>query len=339
MFLRSLCLPVYLLMLARPAQSQNLDSVRMVGAGTTSPAAIYAAWFREFEKTHPNIHFSYMPFGSGEGVHMVSSGKADFGGTDAPMTRAQLAKAGVRQFPTVLGAVVPIYDLAGVVHPLKFSPQVLAGIYLGTIKQWNDAAISRLNPGAELPASEIIVFHSTPGRGAAFVWSDFLSKTSVEWRRKVGAGTSVGWPTGRPAEGNGNLAQLVKQTPNSIGYVWLASALSSGLAYGQVQNAAGRFVTANSVSVAAAASTAAKTMPADFCVSITNPPGERAYPIASFIWLVVPENSGTAEKREAMRQFLSWVLTSGQAHVVPAGFAQLPAEVIAKELTALGKTE
>jgi len=335
---RRLCLSICLFMLVRSARSQNYD-VQLVGAGTSMPLEINAVWFQEFEKVHPTIRLRYMPFGSGVGAELVRFGKVDFAGSDVPMTKAQLSKAGVLQFPTVLGAVVPVYNLPGVTVPLKFSSQVLAGIYLGTVRHWNDTAISRLNPDADLPASEIIVFHSTEGRGSAYVWSDFLSKVSEEWRRKVGAGTSIAWPTGRPAAGTGNLAQSVKQTPNSIGYVWLDYALRNRLAYGRVQNAAGNFVTADTASVAAAASAAARTMSSDFRVSITNASGERAYPIASFTWLLVPQRAETAEKQRATRQFLSWVLTSGQGYAEGAGFVRLPADVVAKELTVLDKME
>jgi len=338
MRLPRLCLSICLFMLVSPAWPQNYD-VHMVGAGTTMPLEINRVWFREFEKVHPNIHFHYMPFGSGEGSDLVRTGKVDFAGTDVPMTSAQLSKAGVLQFPTVLGAVVPAYNLPGVGAPLKFSPEVLAAIYLGTIKDWNDPAISRLNPKATLPASEIIVFHSAKGRGSAYVWSDFLSKVSEEWRRKVGSGASVVWPTGHSAPGSTNLAQLVKETPNSIGYAWLVDALGNGLAYGQVQNAAGNFITASPASVAAAASTVSRTMPSNFRVSITNAPGKRAYPIASFTWLLVPKKAETVEKQRAMRQFLSWMLTNGQIYVEGDGLVRLPAEVVAEELTVIDKIE
>ena len=338
MWLRSLWTLICLFMLVTCARSQNYD-VQLVGAGTSMPVEINAVWFQEFEKVHPTIHLHYMPFGSGEGTDFLRSGKVDFAGTDVPMTSAQLSKAGLLQLPTVLGAVVPAYNLPGVSVPLRFSPQVLAGIYLGTIKHWNDPAISRLNPDADLPASEIIVFHSTQGRGSAYVWSDFLSKVSEEWRRKIGAGASVTWPTGHSAEGTGNLAQLVKQTPNSIGYVWLAYALRNRLAYGRVQNSAGNFVTADAASVAAAASATARTMPSNFCVSITNASGERAYPIASFTWLLVPQRAETAEKQRALRQFMGWVLSSGQEYAEGAGLVRLPAEVVSKELTVLNKME
>jgi len=334
----SLLLLICLFMLASSAWSQKSD-IELVGAGTSMPLGINAVWFREFERVYPEIHLRYMPFGSDEGTDLVRSGKVDFAGSDVPMTNAQLSKARLSQFPTVLGAVVPVYNLPGVTLQVRFSAQVLAGIYLGTIKYWNDPAISGLNPNATLPASEIIVYHSTRGRGSAYVWSDFLSKVSEEWRMKIGASSTVPWPTGRPAAGAGNLALSVKQTPNSIGYVWLDYALRAGLTYGRVQNAAGNFVSADTASIAAAASAAARAIPSDSRVSITNAPGERAYPIASFTWLVVPESAETADKQRAMRQFISWVLTSGQGYVAGVGYAPLPRGVAVKELTVLDKSE
>jgi len=335
MGLRKPCLPICLLLLFVPARCRGAQNIQLVGVGSTTPISIYSLWFREFEKAHPNVHFSYIPSGSSDGVAMVSTGKADFGGTDAPMTNDQLAKAGVLQFPTVLGALVPVYNLPGV-GPLKFSQRVLAGIYLGKIKRWNDPALVRLNPGTQMPARPIVVFHSAAGRGSAYVWSDFLSKVSEEWRTKVGVGTHIAWPTGTAADGNGNLADAVKHTPDSIGYVWFSYAVGRGLAYGQVQNAAGKFVTPDCSSVAVSVAAAAvHTMPADFRLSITNSPGERAYPIASFTWLLVPQRLGSAEKREAMQQFLTWVLSNGQSYAATTGFAPLPAALVAKELAAI----
>jgi phosphate transport system substrate-binding protein len=326
---RKLCLPICLLLLFRPAWSQNIPNIQLVGVGSSNPLAIYSLWFREFQKTHPNLYISYMPSGSSDGIDMVSSGNADFGATEVPMTSDQLAKAGVLQFPALLGAVVPVYNLPGAVRPLKFSQRILAGIYLGTITRWNDPALASLNPEAQLPASKILVFHSTEGRGAGYVWSDFLSKASAEWRTRVGTGTNIVWPTGVAAAGNGNLAAQVQQTPNSIGYVWFGYAVLHGLSYGSVQNSAGHFVTPDSASVAAAA---VKTMPADFRISITNPPGERSYPIASFIWLLVPKTAESPQKQEAMRQFLNWMLTDGQTYAATFGLTPVPAAVVTKEL-------
>ena len=336
MGLRKLCLPICLLLLFGPAQSQGAENIQLVGVGSTTPVAIYSLWFREFEKAHPNVHFSYIPSGSSDGIAMVSSGKADFGGTDVPMTSDQLARAEVLQFPAILGALVPVYNLSGAGRPLRFSQHVLAGIYLGRIKRWNDPALVQLNPAAQLPASQIVVFHSTAGRGSAYVWSDFLSKASEEWRTKVGTGADIRWPTGTAADGNGKMADAVSHTPDSIGYVWFSYAVGPGLAYGLVQNAAGKFVTPDSASMAAAA---VNTMPAGSRLSITNSPGERSYPIASFTWLLVPKTVESAEKREAMRQFLGWALSNGQSYAATTGFAPLPAMLVTKELEAIKKTE
>jgi phosphate transport system substrate-binding protein len=329
MWPRKLCLPICLLLLFRPAWSQNIPNIQLVGVGSSNPLAIYSLWFREFQKTHPNLYFSYMPSGSSDGIDMVSSGNADFGATEVPMTSDQLAKTGVLQFPALLGAVVPVYNLHGAVHPLKFSQRILAGIYLGTITRWNDPALVSLNPEAQLPASKIVVFHSTEGRGAGYVWSDFLSKASAEWRTRVGTGANIVWPTGVAVAGNGNLAAQVKQTPNSIGYVWFGYAVLHGLAYGSVQNSAGHFVTPDPVSVTSAA---VKTMPADFRISITNSPGERSYPITSFIWLLVPKIAESPQKQESMRQFLNWMLTDGQTYAATFGLTPVPAAVVTKEL-------
>jgi phosphate transport system substrate-binding protein len=339
MCLQKLCLPICLLLLLPPVWSQSSASIQLVGVGSTTPVVIYTTWFREFQKTHPNLHFSYMPSGSSDGIDLVSSGKADFGGTDVPMTKDQLGNAGVLQFPAVLGAVVPVYNLPDAVGPLKFSQRILAGIYLGRIKRWNDPALVELNPEAQLPASKIVVFHSSEGRGSTYVWSDFLSKASEEWRTRVGAGAHITQPTGVTVEGNGRLAAAIKQTPNSIGYVWFGYAQMYGLDYGPVQNAAGNFVTADSASMAAAAAAALKTMPADFRISITSPPGERSYPIASFTWLLLPEGTESTEKRDAMRQFLYWMLSTGQDYAATFGFVPLPAAMVTKELEAIRKTE
>jgi phosphate transport system substrate-binding protein len=332
-----LCLPICLLVLFPLAGPQNPVSIQLVGVGSTAPVAIYSLWFREFQEIHPNIHFSYLPSGSSVGIEMISSGKADFGGTDFPMTSSQLSKAGVLQLPTVLGAVVPVYNVPGADRTVKFSQQILARIYLGKIKRWNDPALVQLNPEVQLPASEIVVFHGSDGRGTTYIWSEFLSKVSEEWRTAVGSGAAISWPTGVVAEGNGNLADAVKRTPNSIGYVWLAYAFQQGLAYGAVQNAAGNFVTPNAGSIAAAA--AAKIIPADFRVSMTNPPGKQSYPIISFTWLLVPVKADNAEKQEAMRQFLYWMLSDGQNYAAMTGFVKLPAAVVTKELQEIKKRE
>jgi len=308
-----------------------------VGVGTTSPLAVYSKWFQAFEKTRPDLHFVYIPSGSGTGMDLVTSGIADFGATDAPMTDKELAKAKVLQFPTILGAIVPIYNLPGVVEPLRFSPKALAGIYLGTITKWNDPAISGPNPAIQLPFSNITVIHSADGRGSTYIWSDYLSKVSLEWRTKIGRGIAINWPVGKEADGNGNLARLVKETPNSIGYVEISYAVQNHLQCGQVQNAAGNFIGADSSSMTAAAAAYAKAKPSDFRASITNPLGDNSYPISSFVWILLSENKETATKQEALKDFLRWVLNEGQTYVEPAGFARLPKGMVEQEVNAIDR--
>jgi phosphate transport system substrate-binding protein len=327
---------IFVLALAQIASSQNAAPVQVVGAGSTAPLPIYSNWFQLFEKTHPDLHFSYMPFGSQAGIKMATSGTADFGGSDVPLTDQQLAQAKVSQFPTVLMAMVPIYNLPGLVEPIRFSPKALAGIYLGTITKWNDPAISGANPGVRLPASHISVIHSVDGRGSTYIWSDYLNKVSVEWRTKVGRGMSIKWPIGTGGEGNGNVARMVAETPNSIGNVELAYALLNRLPFGQVQNAAGNFITADSFSMTAAAAAAAKTMPSDSRTSITNPSGDRSYPISSFTWILISDNVSST-KHVAMKEFLRWMLHEGQTSADAAGFAKLPLAVVEPELRAIAE--
>jgi len=329
--------PILVLALAQIALSQNSARIQLIGVGTTSPLAIYSKWFQAFEKTRPDLHFIYIPSGSATGMDLVTSGLADFGGTDAPITDKQLTKAELLQFPTLLGAIVPIYNLPGVVRPLRFSPKALAGIYLGTITKWNDPAIAGPNPEIQLPSSKITVIHSADGRGSTYIWSDYLSKVSVEWRTKIGRGISVQWLVGKEADGNGNVARMVKQTPNSMGYVELTYAAQYQLPSGQVQNAAGIFMRADFSSIAAAASACASAMP-DSHASLTNPPGVRSYPISSFTWILVSENMDST-KREAMKDFLRWTLNEGQTYVEPAGFTRLPIANVEQELKAIERIQ
>jgi phosphate transport system substrate-binding protein len=246
------------------------------------------------------------------------------------------AKTKVLQFATLLVALVPVYNVAGLSRPLKFSPQALAGIYLGTITRWNDHAIAAANPEVQLPANEIVVVHSASGRGSTYVWSDYLSKVSTEWRAKVGRGIDIEWPVGREAQGNGNLAKMVKATPNAIGYVELMNAERSGLARGEVQNGAGNYITADPESIKDAA-LAARPSASEFRASITNAPGENAYPIASFTWILISESAASNSKREALKDFLRWALKQGQGYVEPSGFTRLPAAIAEQELKALEK--
>jgi phosphate transport system substrate-binding protein len=317
--------------LAQVAASQNPEQIRLVGVGATTPLPVYSKWFEAFEKTHPDLHFSYVPSGSNEGIQMVTSGTADFGSTDAPLSDSQLAKAKASQFAALLGAIVPIYNVPGLAQPLRFSPHALAGIYLGTITKWNDPAISGPNPDVKLPSGKIAVIHSANGRGSTYIWSDYLSKVSQEWRTACGRGISIKWPAGAEGDGYANIARMVRQTPNSIGYVEFAYAVQNQLPYGQVQNAAGRFISPDSSSLTAAVTAALKSTPSDFRASITNPPGEKSYPISSITWILVSEKIDS-RKREAMKAFLRWMLNEGQTYAESAGFAKLPPAIVEQEL-------
>lgn len=302
-------------------------------AGATFPAPIYQKWFEEFHKIHPDIQINYQAIGSGGGIRQLSEGTVDFGASDMPMTEEQMSKVSkfkVLHFPTVLGGVVPTYNVSGV-GSLKFSGPTLAGIYLGNIKKWNDAAISRENPGVKLPNEDITVIHRSDGSGTTFVWTDYLSKVDPQWKSKVGSNTSVNWPVGLGGKGNEGVAGLVKQTPNSIGYVELIYAVQNKMEYGSVKNMAGNFVKADFNTVTDAAAGAAKSMPADFRVSITDAPGKNAYPISTFTWLLIPDKIDNATKRNAIVEFLKWMLTTGQGDAQGMSYAPLPKPVLGKE--------
>lgn len=306
----------------------------ITGAGATFPAPIYQKWFEEFHKLHSDSHINYQSLGSGAGIRQLTEGTVDFGASDMPMTDDQISKITrykVLHFPTVLGGVVPTYHIDGVTVTLKFSPDALAGIFLGAIAKWNDAALRKDNPGVNLPNAEITVVHRSDGSGTSFVWTDYLSKVSPAWKTKVGANTSVNWPKGLGAKGNEGVAGLVQQTPNSIGYVELIYAVQNKMGYGEVRNAAGTFVKADFNSVSEAAAGAAKDMPGDFRVSITNAPGKNAYPISTFTWLLIPAKFDNAAKKAAIRTFLQWMLSTGQHFAAPMSYAPLPKAVIAKE--------
>jgi phosphate transport system substrate-binding protein len=301
-------------------------------AGATFPAAIYQKWFEEFHKAHPDIQINYQSIGSGGGIRQLTEGTVDFGASDMPMTDDQLSKVTkykVLHFPTVLGGLVPTYNVPGAA--LNFSGATLAGIYLGAIKKWNDPALKKDNPGVNLPNEDITVVHRSDGSGTTFVWTDYLSKVSPEWKMKVNANTSVNWPVGLGGKGNEGVAGLVKQTPFSIGYVELFYAAQNKMEYGSVKNMAGSFVKADFDTVTEAAAGAAKDMPADFRVSITNAPGKNAYPISSFTWLLIPDKIGDATKKKSITDFLQWMMTTGQQDAVGMSYAPLPKPVIAKE--------
>ena len=302
-------------------------------AGATFPYPIYGKWFDEFGKTNPDAQINYQSIGSGGGIRQFTEGTVDFGASDMPMTDEQIGKVKNKplHFPSVLGGLVPTYNIPGVTQELKFTPEALAGIYLGKIKKWNDPELQKANAGAKLPDNEIVVVHRSDGSGTTFVWTDYLSKVSPEWKSKVGANTSVSWPAGLGGKGNEGVAGIVKQTPNSIGYVELIYALSNKMAYGFVRNSAGTYLKADLDSVTEAAASTAKTMPNDFRVSITNAPGTKAYPISSFTWLLIPSKIDDPAKKKAIVTFLHWMLTDGQKYAEALGYAPLPKDVVAKE--------
>lgn len=321
------------------------QQVTLTGAGSTFAYPLYSAWSSEFHKLHPNVQVNYQSIGSGGGIRQVTAGTVDFGGTDGPMTDEQLAaaktqrQADILHFPVALGADVPTYNIPGVSAALNFTQDALAGIFLGKITKWNDPYIQKANPGVKLPDSDIVVIHRSDGSGTTYVWVDYLSKVSPEWKSKVGVGTSVNWPVGLGGKGNEGVAGLVKQTPNSIGYVELTYAIQTHTAYGQVRNSTGAFVKADLDSVTAAAAGAAKSMPADFRVSITNAPGRAAYPISSFTWMLVPTVMQDKAKGEALKSFLTWGLTDGQAMIGSLSYATVPKNVVAQEKQAMKKLQ
>jgi len=312
----------------------NAPAETINAAGATFPAVIYQKWFQEYHKLHSDVTVNYQSIGSGGGINQLTQGTVDFGASDMPMTDEQLGKITkykVLHFPTVLGGLVPVYNIEAVNAELKFTGEVLADIYLGKITKWSDAALKKDNPGVKFPDEEIIVVHRSDASGTSFVWTDYLSKVSPEWKSKVGASTAVNWPKGLGGKGNEGVAGTVKQTPNSIGYVELIYAVQNKIAYGSVRNAAGVFLKADFNSVSEAAAGAAKNMPDDFRVSITNAPGKGSYPISSFTWLLMPAKFDNATKRTAISGFLKWMLTDGQNYCKDLGFAPLPKPVVAKE--------
>jgi len=309
------------------------------GAGATFPYPIYSKWFSEYNKLHPNIQINYQSIGSGGGIRQITNGTVFFGATDGPMSDDQLKQAPgpILHFPTVLGGDVPVYNLPGVTAELKFTGSLLADIFLGKITKWNDPAIVKLNAGVQLPATDITVVHRSDGSGTTYIWVDYLSKVSPEWKMKVGVATSVNWPTGIGGKGNEGVAGLVSQTPNSIGYVELIYALQNKINYGSVQNTAGEFVRATTQSVTAAAAGAAANMPTDFRVSITNASGKGVYPISSFTWLLLYQDAKDKAQSKMMVDFVKWALADGQKYCADLGYAPLPASVVKLELVALQK--
>jgi phosphate transport system substrate-binding protein len=340
-FAKKIALAASLAVFAGSAWAQSSGTISLNAAGATFPYPIYSKWFDQYHKLHPSIQINYQSIGSGGGIRQVLAHTVDFGASDGPMSDDQLAKAGFRilHFPTVLGADVPTYNIPGVTAELNFTPEALAGIFLGTITKWNDPAIAKANPGVSLPTDDIVVVHRSDGSGTTYIWTDYLSKISNDWKTKVGKGTSVNWPVGLGGKGNEGVAGLVKQTPDSLGYVELIYAIQTHMPYGRVRNEAGLFVKADLASVSAAAAGAAKAMPNDFRVSITNAPGKTTYPISSFTWLLIPAQISDATKRDVIKGFLRWMMTDGQKYTEPLAYAQLPREVVSKELKAISQVQ
>ena len=315
------------------------QTIRITGAGATFPTPIYSKWFAEYNKLHPNVEINYQSLGSGAGIRQVTNQTVFFGATDGPMTNEQLTAAPGRilHIPTVLGAVVPVYNIPNVTAELKFTGPVLADIYLGKITKWNDPAIAKLNPGVNLPGSDITVVHRSDGSGTSYIWVDYLAKVSPEWKTKVGVATAVNWPAGVGGKGNEGVAALVTQSPGSIGYVELIYALQNKISYGSVQNMAGEYLRASVQSVTAAAAAAAAKMPPDFRVSITNAEGKGVYPISSFTWLLLYESPNDKTQAKTMVEFTKWALTDGQKYCAELGYAPLPEAVVKLEMAALAK--
>ena len=328
-----------ILVVALLSVSLHAQNVQIDGAGATFPYPIYSKWFSEYNKLHPTVRINYQSIGSGGGIRQLSAGTVFFGASDGPMTNDQIAAAGFRitHLPTVLGGVVPIYNIPGVNAELHFTGKVLADIFLGRITKWNDAAIKSINPGVNLPADDITIVHRSDGSGTNYIWCDYLSKISPDFKRVVGVSTSVNWPVGVGGKGNEGVSGLVRQTPGSIGYVELIFAIQNKIAHGSVQNAAGEFVLASTATVSNAASAAAKAMPKDFRVSITNAPGKDVYPISSFTWLLVQDSPRDKQRAKMLGDFLKWALTDGQKFAPELGYAPLPKEVVELELQRLAQ--
>ena len=320
------------LALALPVMGQTT----LNGAGATFPYPMYSKWFSEYNKLHPDVQINYQSIGSGGGIRQVLNGTVDFGASDGPMSDEQLAQAKTKilHIPTVLGAVVPAYNVPGISGEIKFTPEALAGIFLGKIQKWNDPAITQANPGVKFPAQPIVVIYRAEGSGTTFIFTDYLSKVSTDWANTVGKGPSVKWPVGMAGKGNEGVAGQIRQSPGSIGYIELIYAVENKITYGSVKNAAGNFVKASLDGVTEAAASV-KNMPADFRVSITNAPGKTAYPISSFTWLLIPAQASDPKKGKIISDFLQWMVNDGQKMTSQLSYAPLPASVAQKVKAAI----
>jgi phosphate transport system substrate-binding protein len=330
--------------------SLTTQKTQINGAGATFPDPIYQKWFSEYNKLHPEVQINYAAVGSGAGITQLTNQTVFFGASDGPMSEAQKVNAPgtVLHFPTVLGSVVPIYNIPGVSAELKFTGQVLADIFLGKLTKWNSPAIAQINPGVNLPGTTITVVHRADGSGTSYIWCDYLAKMSAneEWRKKVGVATTVSWPVGLGGNQSDGVTALVKQTPGAIGYVELVYAMQNQLSYGSVKNAQGNFIKASLETTTAAGASASKAcsatvktdcMPADFRVSITNAPGANAYPITSFTWMLFYESPKNKAQAKTMVEFMKWALTDGQKFTSGLGYAPLPEVVVQLEMEQLKK--
>jgi phosphate transport system substrate-binding protein len=317
--------------------SYALAQTTLSGAGATFPYPIYSKWFSEYHNQHPEVQVNYQSIGSGGGIRQVQAGTVDFGATDGPMSDEQIAasKVKVLHVPTVLGAVVPAYNIPGVSQVVKFTPDTLANIFMGKITNWSDPAIAKVNPDIKFPNQNITVVHRSDGSGTTYIFTDYLSKISSEWQGTTGKGTSVKWPVGVGGKGNEGVAGMIRQLPGSIGYIELIYALQNKIDYGSVKNASGQFIKASLDSTTAAA--AGVKMPPDFRVSITNPPGKNAYPIASFTWLLIPTNPPDKNKGKMVKDLVLWTLDNGEPMASSLSYAPLPKDVIDKAKTAVNQ--
>ncbi|HEY5381825.1 MAG TPA: phosphate ABC transporter substrate-binding protein PstS [Acidobacteriaceae bacterium] len=317
-----------IMFVATGAWAQNLT-----GAGSTFVYPIYSRWFSEYAQQHPGVHINYQSVGSGAGIRQVSEKTVDFGASDGPMTDQQLSESKQKLFhlPTVLGAVVPVYNVPGLNHDLNLAPEVIAAIYLGKITKWNDANIQHDNPGVKLPDHQILPVYRSDGSGTTYIFTDFLSKVVPQFQQRIGKGTSVRWPVGIGEKGNEGVAGMVRSGPYTFGYVELTYALENHMPFGLTRNAAGKYVKASIAGVTAAAAADAKQMPADYRVSITNAPGAESYPISSFTWMLVPQHWNDHAKGQVMVDFLNWMLDHGEGEAAGMSYASLPKAVADRE--------
>ena len=325
----------FLTLVAAGVSAQNIT-----GAGATFPTPIYSKWFIEYSQLHPEVKINYQSIGSGGGIRQVTDGTVDFGASDATMSDQQIAEAKVKvtAIPTVLGAVVPIYNLPGVTQELKFSQDAIAGIYLGKITRWNDPYLVKENPGVSLPDQPILPVYRSEGSGTTFIFTDWLSKVSPEWKQKVGNAAAVKWPVGIGQKGSEGVSGMVRQSKYSFGYVELIYALSNKMQFGLVRNKAGKFVKGSTEGVTAAAAANAKNIPADYRVSITDAPGADSYPISSFTWLLIPTQAKDPAKGKAIVGFLNWMIDNGEKEAASLSYAPLPptvADRVKKTITTL----